>query len=115
MSKQDNRRYHYGAIKRQMERVASDHERHLRQVWVDRVLAILDNDNLIGQAASGQASERGLLFECNVAPKVWDDPRILFRRQQLEGNDVAVELVDHECDIAGKTFKRAQIRVAFST
>lgn len=110
----DTRSYRYSAIKRQMQRGANDHQRHLRQAWVDRVLTILDGDNLITQAASGLANPDGLLFECNVAPLVWDDPRIVYRRQQLEGSDVTVQLVDHERSVAGKTFKRAQIRVAFS-
>ncbi|MGI9418361.1 MAG: hypothetical protein ACR2RA_11045 [Geminicoccaceae bacterium] len=107
--------YRYGAISRQLQRVAGDHDRHLRQTWVDRVLDILDGDNLIAQAAAGKSNEDGLLFECNVAPMVWDEPRIVYRRQQLENSDVVVELVDHENTIAGRTFKRAQIRVAFST
>ena len=114
MTEYDSRAYRYGAIKRQMQRGANDHERHLRQAWIDRVLNILDGDNLVTQAASGLANEDGLLFECNVAPLVWDDPRIVYRRQQLQGNDVSVELVDHEYSVAGKTFKRAQIKVAFA-
>lgn len=115
MSRRDTSTYRYGTINRQLQRVASDHERHLRQAWVDRVLEILDGDNLIAQAASGLATEDGLLFECNVAPLVWDDPRITYRRQQLEGSSVSVELNDHEHTVAGKSFKRAQIRVRFSS
>lgn len=114
MTNYDARSYRYGAIKRQMQRGESDHERHLRQAWVDRVLNILDGDNLIAQAASGLATEGSLVIECNVAPLVWDDPRIAYRRQQLEGSEVAVELVDYECNVAGKTFNRARIKVAFS-
>ncbi len=114
MTEYDSRAFRLGAIKRQMQRGANDHERHLRQAWVERVLTILDGDNLVSQAASGLANEDGLLFECNVAPLVWDDPRIVYRCQQLEGDDVTVELVDHECHVAGKAFKRAQIKVVFS-
>lgn len=106
--------YRYGAINRQLQRVAGDHDRHLRQTWVDRVLDILDGDNLMKQAATGLANDDGLLFECNVAPLVWDDPRVAHRRQQLENSDVAVELVDYEHTVAGKTFNRARIRVAFA-
>jgi len=111
----DRRRstYAYGSVNRQMQRVTQDHQHHLRQAWVDRVLDILDSDNLIGKAADIVEVEEGLLFECNIAPMVWDDPRIAFRRQQLASNDVEVELIDHEHTIAGKTFKRAQIKVVF--
>ena len=115
MVDRDNRSYRYSAIKRQMQRVAGEHERHLRQVWIDRVLDILDSDNLIAQAASAQISEDGLVFECNVAPKVWDDPRIAYRRQQLESSNVAVELIDYQHEVAGKIFSRAQIRIGFTT
>lgn len=107
--------YRYGAINRQMQRVAKEHDRNLRRAWTDRVLEILDGDNLIAQAASGQASDDALLFECNVAPLVWDDPRIVYRLQQLERTDVTVELVDYEHTIAGRTFKRTRVKVVFST
>ena len=107
--------YRYGAINRQMQRVAKEHDRHLHRAWADRVLQILDGDNLIAQAAAGQASDDVLLFECNVAPLVWDDPRIVYRRQQLERSDITVELADHEHSVAGKTFKRTRIKVVFST
>lgn len=107
--------YRYGAINRQMQRVANEHERHLREVWVERVLSILDGDNLVAQAAAGQANEGGMLFDCNVAAQVWDDPRIAYRRQQLESSDVAVELDEHRHNIAGKTFKRTRIRVCFTS
>lgn len=115
MSNREAPAHRYVAINRQMQRLASDHERDLRQAWVDRVLGILDGENLITQAGSGLATEDGLLFDCNVAPLVWDDPRIAYRRQQLEGSNVTVELVDHEHHVAGKTFKRTQVKVAFST
>ncbi|MDH3660235.1 MAG: hypothetical protein OEU92_09425 [Alphaproteobacteria bacterium] len=115
MSSRGASTYHYGAINRQMQRVANEHDRHLRRAWVERVLEILNGDNLIAQAASGQASDGGLLFECNVAPLVWDDPRIAYRRQQLERSDVTAELAEHEHTIAGKSFKRTRIKVAFST
>ena len=114
MSDRDSRSYRYGAIKHQLQRGMNEHERHLRQTWVERVLELLDGDNLITQAASGQTIEGALIFECNVAPLVWDDPRIAYRRQQLEGGNVAVELIDHEFEVAGKTFKRARIKVAFA-
>ena len=107
--------YRYGATKQQIQRAASDRERHVRQAWIDRVLDILDSENLITKAAAGLASADGLLFDCNVAPLVWDDPRVVYRRRQLESGDIAVELVDHVSKIAGKTFKRTQIKVISST
>ncbi len=112
MSRRHSPAYVYNGIDRQMRRVASEHQRDLRQAWVDRVLDILDSDNLIAQAALAD-KDNALLFECNVAPMVWEDPRITYRLQQLAGDQVTVELVDHEHTIAGKTFQRAQIRVVF--
>ncbi len=114
MSHHDVRSYRYSAIKHQMQRVAGDHERHLRQAWVDRMLELLDGDNLIAQAAAGLATDGHLLLDCNIAPLVWDDPRIVYRRKQLENGNVSLELVDHESTIAGKTFKRTQIKVTFA-
>lgn len=103
--------FRYGSTRRQMERVSNDHERRLRQAWIERILDLLDNDNLITQAATLPKTEDGLLFDCNFAPLVWDDPRITFRLKQLAANEVTVDLIDHEFTVAGKTFKRAQIRV----
>lgn len=106
--------YRFAAIKRQLQRVASDHGQEVRNAWVDRVLTILDSDNLITQAASGLATEKGLLFECNIAGLVWDDPRVVYRLRQLEGSGVVVELVDYQHEIAGKSFKRTRIQVSFA-
>lgn len=106
--------YRYGTIRQQMERVANDHDRRLRRAWIERILHLLDNDNLIAQAATLSKSENSLLLDCNFAPLVWDDPRIAFRRKQLATNDVMVELIDHELTVADQTFNRAQIRVIFS-
>lgn len=114
MNKDRTKPYRYGAVGRQVRRVADDHQRHVRRAWVERVLDLLDGDNLIGQAASRGMKEDGMLFDCNVAPLVWDDPRVAFRRQQLEGSDLRVELVDHEHQVAGRTFSRAQIRVTYA-
>jgi hypothetical protein len=107
--------HRYGGIKRRIQRAASEHERHVRQAWIDRVLSILDHENLVTQAAAGQATGDDLLFDCNVAPLVWDDPRIAYRVRQLEASQLTVEIVDREATIAGKIFKRTQIKVAFST
>lgn len=105
--------YRYGSVRRQMERVSNDQERRLRQRWIERVLDLLDEDNLIAKAAAPPKSDEGLLLDCNFAPMVWDDPRIVFRLKQLATNDVTVELLDHEHTVAGKTFKRVQIHVVF--
>ncbi|MGI9509662.1 MAG: hypothetical protein ACR2QJ_09990 [Geminicoccaceae bacterium] len=114
MSRHSGSTNRYGAINRQMERVANDRERHLRLAWVDRVLDILDDDNLITQAGAVLVNENNLVFECNVAPLIWDDPRVVYRRQQLERDHITTELVEHEHTVAGKTFKRTRIKVTFS-
>lgn len=103
----------YAAVKRQLQRVADDHQRHLKTAWVDRVLDMLDSDNLIMQAATGQATDSSLLLECNVAALVWDDPRVAYRLRQLEGSGIAVELVDHTFEVAGKDFHRTKMLVTF--
>lgn len=105
--------YRYGTTRQQMERVSNDHDRRCRQAWIERILDLLDDDNLIALAAKLPKTEEGLLLDCNFAPLVWDDPRIAFRVKQLTNNDVSVELADHEFTIADKTFKRVQIRVVF--
>lgn len=106
--------YQYGSIRRQMARVTSEHQRRLRQTWIQRVLDILGDDNLMARAALQSASDIEIIFECNFAPEVWDDPRIAFRLKQLAANDIVVELIDHEHAVAGRTFNRTQIRVASS-
>jgi hypothetical protein len=105
--------FRYGSIKRQMERVSSEQARRLRQTWIERVLDLLDDDNLITQVATLPRNDEGILFDCNFAPLVWDDPRIVFRLKQLTNNEVTVDLLDHEHTVSGKTFNRAQIRVRF--
>ena len=93
------RAFRYGAIKRQLQRgIANEHERHLRQAWIERVLTLLDSDNLITQATAGQADgQRSASSNAMSLRIVWDDPRIAYRRQQLEGSDVAKSsLIDHE-------------------
>lgn len=108
-----SRPYHsrFGSLRYQMDRVSRDHDRRIRQAWIDRLLAVLDEDNLIARAAKDRTSKDGLTFECNFAPEVWDEPRIAFRRKQLAANDVTVELVDHEHYIDGRAFIRKQVRV----
>ena len=103
----------YGSISRQMEHISNDREQRLRKAWVERVLDLLDSDNLVAAAAALHDNDEGLLFDCNFAPLVWDDPRITFRVRQLANNDVTVDLIDHESLIAGRTFKRVQIRVKY--
>lgn len=112
------RGYHqrFSPIKSQMSRAVDDHERDVKMAWVERVLQMLNSDHLISQAGSGLVNkEKCLILECNVAPQVWDDPRITYRLRQLEGSGIVVELIDHESTIAGKTFKRNKIRVSFQS
>lgn len=103
--------YRFDSVRRQIERVAGDHERRLRQSRVERILAILDNDNLISRAATDLKHDNCMIFECNFANQVWDDPRIAFRVKQLAANDVKVDVIENTFAIAGKTFMRTQIRV----
>jgi hypothetical protein len=104
----------FSPIKSQMRRAVDDHDREVKTAQVQRVLGMLDSDRLINQAASGLTDEdQSLLLECNIAPLVWDDPRIAYRLRQLEASGVGIDLVDHESNIAGKTFKRTKIRVSF--
>jgi hypothetical protein len=114
----DDRGYgqRFSPIKSQMRRAVDDHDRDVRIARVERVLGLLNSDSLISQAASGLADEdNSLLLECNIAPLVWDDPRVAYRLRQLEGSGITVELVDHESEIAGKIFKRTKIRVSFQS
>ena len=114
MSDHTWRSYRFDSIRRQIERVAGDHERRLRQSRVERVLAILENDNLINRAATDLKSADCMIFECNFANEVWDDPRITFRVRQLAANDVKVDVIENRFSAAGKTFTRTQIRVTIS-
>ncbi len=113
MSNHGRPRHHYGTVQKQMERVSKDQEHRLRQIWIDRVLNLLESDNLISLAATKPRTEQGMIFECNFAPKIWDDPRIERRVQQLATNEITVELIEYEHTVAGKAFQRTQIRVVF--
>ncbi len=106
-------RYPYSTVKRRMERVSDDRDYQLKRERISRVLKILESDNLIALAATKPRAANSMIFECNYAPAIWDDPIIQRRLQQLASNDITVELVDHEHSVAGKSFRRTQIHVAF--
>ena len=113
MSHRGSKPRQYGTVRGRMEWVSKDQGNLLRRQRISRVLKLLESDNLIALAASKPKSEDGMIFECNFAPEIWEDPIIQRRLQQLASNDVAVELLDHEHSVAGKTFRRTQIRVVF--
>lgn len=113
MSHHEQPRYQYGTVRRRMERVSKDRDYHLRRSRIDRVLELLDGDNLVALAATKPNADEGMIFECSFASEIWDDPLIERKVQQLASNDITVELIDHEHTIAGKTFKRTQLRVNF--
>lgn len=115
MSQHSRSRYQYGTVRRRMERVSKDRDFHLRRSRIDRVLELLDGDNLVALAATKPKSDEGMIFECSFASEIWDDPSIERRVQQLASNDITVELVDYEHTVAGKTFQRTQISVKFMT
>ena len=105
--------HHYGTTKQRMARVAEDQDYQLRRDRISRVLKLLDSDNLIALAAAKPKSEDAMIFECNFAPEIWEDPIIQRRLQQLAANDIAVDIVDYEFSVAGQRFHRNQIRVVF--
>ncbi len=113
MSDHGSRHRQYGSVRGRMERVSEDQDYQLRRERITRVLRLLENDNLIALAASKPRTEEGMIFECNFAPEIWEDPIIQRRLQQLAANDVFVDLIEHEHSVAGKTFLRTQIRVIF--
>ena len=102
-----------GSVRRRMEWVSQDQRRKLRQTQINRVLELLDSDSLINLAASKPVADDVMIFECNFAPDVWNDPRIEYRVKQLAASEIVVALVEHEHTVAGKTFKRHQIHVTF--
>ncbi len=87
--------------------------RRIHEFRVGRILAVLDDENLTTNAALNLKSGEGLRFECNFAESVWDDPRIVRRVQQLASRGITVTIVDHQHEVAGKTFARSQILVQF--
>ncbi|MGH1483858.1 MAG: hypothetical protein ACRBM6_35120 [Geminicoccales bacterium] len=113
MSKHTRPNQLYGSVQRRMEWVAKDQRYRLRQAWVERVLSLLEGDKLIMCAATKPLDDEVLIFECNFAAEIWDDPRIDYRIKQLANNEIKVAVVEHEHTVAGKTFKRNQIHVTF--
>ena len=104
----------YGSLRYQMTSVSKERHQQIRKSWVERVLELLDEENLITSAALDLKSRaEGLTFECNYADQVWDDPRIAFRIRQLADRDVSVELVKAEQEVAGRLFSRFKIVVRF--
>jgi hypothetical protein len=104
----------YGSLRYQMNGVSKERHQQIRKGWVERVLELLEEENLItGAALDLKSRTDGLTFECNFAEQVWDDPRIAYRVRQLAERDVRVELVKVEQEVAGRMFGRFRIVVRF--
>jgi hypothetical protein len=100
-------------LRRQLSQALARRERGLNDFRVKRVLAILTDQNLSQRAGLAPPGATELLFECNFVNEVWTDPRIVQRVKQLHDRGLAVEPIEHTCEIAGRSFTRSKIRVQF--
>jgi len=99
-------------LRRQLDQAFALRQRKILDFRVQRVLAMLKDDNLAKRAALSDG-EDALLFECNFINEVWSDPRIANRVKQLGDRGLVVQPTTREHEIAGRRFSRAQIRVEF--
>ena len=100
-------------LRRQMTRLSDERQRRIYEFQVERVLAILDDDNLTTKAALNLKSSEGLTFECNFVESVWKDSRVVNRVAQLAGRGITADVIQHRSEVGGKRFTRAQLRIAF--
>ena len=98
---------------RQMTRLSNERQRRIREFQVERVLAILDDENLTTQAALNLRSSEGLVFECNFVENVWQDSRVVNRVAQLASRGITADVIEHRSEVGGQAMTRTQIRIAF--
>jgi hypothetical protein len=98
-------------LRRQLDQAAAQRQRKIQDFRVQRVLAMLKDDNLAKRAAASDAGT--LVLECNFVNEVWSDPRVASRVKQLGDRGVVVQPIIREHEVAGRHFSRTQIRVAF--
>ena len=98
-------------LRRQLDQVAALRQRRILDFRVQRVLAMLKDENLAKRAALSDGQD-ALVFECNFVDEVWSDPRIANRVKQLGDRGLVVEPTIREHEVAGRRFSRSQIRVA---
>ncbi|MCA8928974.1 MAG: hypothetical protein KDC18_12960 [Alphaproteobacteria bacterium] len=106
------KRWQNDALRRRLSLAAGEAQSHRADAAVQRVLALLSDENLASEAAHAPSPE-GFELECGVLEQVWEDPRVYNRRGQLERQGVTVEQVEVETTVAGKTFRRTRLRVGF--
>ncbi len=99
-------------LRRRLSTLATDRRTRRADAAVHRVLDMLSDANLAIEAAKGQSSD-GLELECGVLDQVWDDIRVVNRRNHLERQGIEVERVSVETTVAGQTFSRSRLRVRF--
>ena len=81
-------------LRRQLHE-ASRSARRILDFGVERVLALLKDDNLATRAALGLDAKDGILLECNFVSEVWADPRVAARIRQLGERGVTIEPVTY--------------------
>lgn len=106
------RRQPSDVLRRRLNRLAVEAQSHRADAAVERVLMLLSDDNLAEEAAKAQKSGE-LVLECGVLDRVWDDPRVFNRRNQLQRQGITVELVPVETTVADRTFHRTRLKVTF--
>ena len=100
-------------LHRQMNRAAAEAQREVRDFWVERVLFLLSDEYLRTAAMAAVDGSKRVTIECNFVDEVWDNPRIAYRIKVLEGQDMTVTCERHRTTVAGQTFERWQLVVAF--
>ena len=100
-------------LHQRMTRAAAAAQREAQDFWVDRVLFLLSDEYLRAAAMAVIAEPKQLAIECNFVDQVWDNPRVVGRIKLLEGQGMTVTRQRHETTVAGRSFSRSQLVVAF--
>lgn len=78
------------ALQRRMGVLAMENASHRGNAAVRRVLELLSEEHLTEAAAKAPGTD-SITMECGVLEKVWNDPRISNRINQLSRQGVSVE------------------------
>lgn len=101
------------SLRSRMLRSSNASAKALHAARVDRVLAVLNDDRLLAEAASVDRSERSVLIDCPDAAHVWTDHRVAARIKQLQETGVTVERIQRKIVTVYGEMERHALKVGF--
>lgn len=99
-------------LQRRLSLLATERISNRSNALVRRVLGLLSEESLVDLGARVSAGDR-ITIECAVVDKVWGDPRISNRVNQLARQGVTVERETIQTRYAGISLTRDRLVVKF--